>query len=284
MRLATVKKIAKEVIGKDIKDSEIISKIIKEANVSDKIAYKWLNDVKLYSYAAENRYKRYLESNKDNGSSDEGSKEESKIDTGKTSDINKVKSQYDKLVERYNKGEDVLKQLNDAEDYLGLPKTKKQKLVEKESDISLNDFPVLKVQDTCKKIILDSTKKIKGIYDNFVKNDEIDSYELEVNPYNLGYNLQVTPKNKKIFDKEKKRERTIYFDSLSLSIEPDIFINRDFAKEGESKFNLYISGIGGTNNTVHKTIPVSKNKIDDAYNTIKKEIESYLNDFKLVSY
>ena len=158
------------------------------------------------------------------------------------------------------------------------------KEAKEESNVSLNDFPVLKTQDVCKNLILDSAKKIKGIYDNLVKNNEIDSYELEVNPYNLGYNLQVTPKNKKIFDKEKKRERTIYFDSLSLSIEPDIFINKDFAKEGESKINLYISGIGGTNNTVHKTIPVSKNKIDDAYNTIKKEIEPYLNDFKLVSY
>lgn len=158
------------------------------------------------------------------------------------------------------------------------------KEAKEESNVSLNDFPVLKTQDVCKNLILDSAKKIKGIYDNLVKNNEIDSYELEVNPYNLGYNLQVTPKNKKIFDKEKKRERTTYFDSLSLSIEPDIFINKDFAKEGESKINLYISGIGGTNNTVYKTIPVSKNKIDDAYNTIKKEIESYLNDFKLVSY
>ena len=158
------------------------------------------------------------------------------------------------------------------------------KEAKEESNVSLNDFPVLKTQDVCKNLILDSAKKIKGIYDNLVKNNEIDSYELEVNPYNLGYNLQVTPKNKKIFDKEKKRERTIYFDSLSLSIEPDIFINKDFAKEGESKINLYISGIGGTNNTVSVYIPVSKNKIDDAYNTIKKKIESYLNDFKLVSY
>ncbi len=238
LRLATVKKIAKEVIGKDIKDSEIISKIIKEANVSDKIAYKWLNDVKLYSYAAENRYKRYLESNKDNTSSDKGSKEESK--------------------------------------------TKKQKPVEKESDISLNDFPVLKVQDTCKKIILDSTKKIKGIYDNFVKNDEIESYDLQVLPHNLGYNLQVTPKNKKVFDKEKNKEKIGHFDSLFLSVEPDVFINNDFSKNVESKINLYISGIGGAIPSMYKIIPISKDKIDDAYNAIKKEIDSYFKNFKLL--
>lgn len=160
---------------------------------------------------------------------------------------------------------------------------KKQKSTQKESGVSL-DFPVLKAQDVCKNLILDSAKKVKGIYDNLVKNDEIESYELEVQPYNLGYNLQVIPKNKKVFDKEKNREKTIYFDPLSLSIEPDVFINQDFKKGYKSKINLYISGSGGENPSVHKTIPVSKNKIDDAYNTIKKKIESYLNDFKLVSY
>lgn len=216
--------------------------------------------------------------------SDKEAKEESKLDTGKTTDINKVKRQYDKLVERYNKGEDVLKQLNDAEEYLGLPKTTKQTSTERESNVSLNDFPVLKTQDVCKNLILDSAKKIKGIYDNLVKNNEIDSYELEVNPYNLGYNLQVIPKNKKVFDKEKNREKTIYFNPLSLSIEPDVFINQDFKKGYKSKIDLYISGTGGENPSVHKTIPVSKDSIDNVYSTIKKEIETYLKNFKLVSY
>ncbi|HAA43189.1 MAG TPA: hypothetical protein DCE02_04190, partial [Ruminiclostridium sp.] len=88
----------------------------------------------------------------------------------------------------------------------------------------------------------------------------------------------------KVFDKEKKRERTTYFDPLSLSIEPDVFINQDFKKGYKSKIDLYISGSGGENPSVHKTIPVSKDSIDNVYSTIKKEIETYLKNFKLVSY
>lgn len=50
--------------------------------------------------------------------------ESSLVDDGSPKYLAKVQADYDELVQKFNKGEDVIKQLNDAETFLGLPLTK----------------------------------------------------------------------------------------------------------------------------------------------------------------
>jgi len=55
-------------------------------------------------------------------------------DDGSPEYIAKVQAEYDILVEKYNNGENVLKQLNDAERFLGLPETNKKPINESIDD------------------------------------------------------------------------------------------------------------------------------------------------------
>ena len=136
----------------------------------------------------------------------------------------------------------------------------------------MKDFrnsPIIKAQEICKETVVKIANEVIPMYQSAAEDLTINDYEVDMEPWNNGYQLTIKP----LFDYSTKKEEISVYDSFRIFVQPSSFFNKDFSNN-EASFEIGIS-FGGLK-SIHERQDINGEiKIDntrillDVFNLIK---------------
>ena len=124
----------------------------------------------------------------------------------------------------------------------------------------MKDFrnsPIIKAQEICKETVVKIANEVIPMYQSAVEDLTINDYEVDMEPWNNGYELTIKP----IFDFSTIKGEISVYDRFRFFVQPSSFFKEDYSKN-EASFEIGIS-FGGWK-SINKCQPINGEiKIDD---------------------
>ena len=136
----------------------------------------------------------------------------------------------------------------------------------------MKDFrnsPIIKAQEICKETVVKIANEVIPMYQSAVEDLTINDYDVDMEPWNNGYELTIKP----IFDFTSIKGEISVYDRFRFFVQPSSFFNKDFSNN-EASFEIGIS-FGGFKSMNERQPIKGEIKIDntkilmDVFNLIK---------------